>query len=404
MIVTGIAPSGILPRLFLDFTSASLDARITFTRSGATATRVNSSGYIETVAANTARFDFDPVTLLCSGLLIEESRVNSSLYSNDVTQTGWTLGGLTTSTPTTSPDGTANAVLLLEDSSTGFHRAFRVITTTSAAWTTSAYFKKAGRDWVWLRMSDSGGIKYAWFNISNGTIGTVQSGLTAKITNAGNGFYRCEITATTAANGSAAIIFGTADANDGLSFTGDPTKGIYFFGFQVEQGTPATSYIPTTTGTVTRNPDVAVMTGTNFSSWWTAVIGAAAAKYIPNSVTSVRPILEFDDGTANESIVLRGNGTNPELYIVDGGADQAQIDAGTIAANTTYTLVGAWNTNSCAAAINGNAAVTDNTATMPTVTQARLGSDGTNYLNGWLQTIRYWPQRIINAEVQAFSK
>jgi hypothetical protein len=36
--------------------------------------------------------------------------------------------------------------------------------------------------------------------------------------------------------------------------------------------------------------------------------------------------------------------------------------------------------------------VTDTTATIPTVTQARLGSDGTNYLNGHLATINYYDQ------------
>jgi hypothetical protein len=38
------ATERVLPRLALDFTTASLDPRVTFTRSGATATRVNSSG------------------------------------------------------------------------------------------------------------------------------------------------------------------------------------------------------------------------------------------------------------------------------------------------------------------------------------------------------------------------
>jgi hypothetical protein len=114
--------------------------------------------------------------------------------------------------------------------------------------------------------------------------------------------------------------------------------------------------------------------------------------------------LQFDDATANEVITLRGSTTNPELVIVDGGSPQAQIDAGTIAANTVYALGAAWGTDNCAAAVNGGAAVIDTTATIPTVTQLRLGNDGVNYLNGRIQSIRYWPQRVTNNEVQAFSK
>jgi hypothetical protein len=111
----------------------------------------------------------------------------------------------------------------------------------------------------------------------------------------------------------------------------------------------------------------------------------------------------MSDGTANNIISLRGLAANPELYI-KATTDQAQIDAGTLTANSTFGLVGAWATNNCAAAINGGAAVTDTSATIPTVDRMLIGSDGTNYLNGQVARISYWPQRLINAEVQAFSK
>ena len=66
------ATERVLPRLALDFTTASLDPRVTFTRALNTATRINSSGLVETVNADTPRFDY---TLnpggACKGLLIE---------------------------------------------------------------------------------------------------------------------------------------------------------------------------------------------------------------------------------------------------------------------------------------------------------------------------------------------
>ena len=110
----------------------------------------------------------------------------------------------------------------------------------------------------------------------------------------------------------------------------------------------------------------------------------------PSTVSGIRPLVQFDDGTANEIIALRGNTTNPELYIVDGGTPQAQLDAGTIAANTAYSLTGWWDTNDCKARKDAGSVVIDTTAAIPTVTQARLGSDGTNYLNGTLATIKYY--------------
>jgi hypothetical protein len=195
-------------------------------------------------------------------------------------------------------------------------------------------------------------------------------------------------------------------ASTGLRvFIGNTNGTVALWGSQCELGAFATSYIPNVSNsTTTRNADVATMTGTNFSDWYVANVGALAVKVLPLSVTSTRPAIQFDDTTANEIVALRGSTTNPELYIVDGGTPQAQIDAGTIAANIVYNLSAAFAENNCAAAVNGNAVVTDTSATMPTVTQARLGSDGTNYLSGHLQTVRYWPQRIIDAEVRAFSK
>ena len=216
-----------------------------------------------------------------------------------------------------------------------------------------------------------------------------------------NGFYRFQLTFTTGIETTIRVL---AIPSNSTQTNGDGIKGIFVWGAQLEAASFATSYIPTVASQVTRTADVATMTGTNFSGWYTATTGAASVWAIPQTATGTRPLIQFDDTTANEIIALRGNVANPELYIIDGGAPQAQIDAGTIVADTAYKLSGAWNTNSCAAAQNGAAAVTDNTATIPTPTQLRIGSDGTNYASAIIQKIMYYPQRIIDAEVQAFSK
>jgi len=148
--------------------------------------------------------------------------------------------------------------------------------------------------------------------------------------------------------------------------------------------------MPTGATAMTRNADVATITGTNFSNFWDASKGGAQVQAIASTVSGIRPLVQYDDGTANEIIALRGNTTNPELYIVDGGTPQAQLDAGTIVANTAYSLTGWWAANDCKARKDLGAVVTDTTATIPAVTQARIGSDGTNYLNGTIATIEYY--------------
>lgn len=90
--------SGPSTALALDFTTGSLDARITAS-GGANGTRVNSSGVI--VAATTPRFDYDPVTLAAKGVLVEEARTNLFLNSTIDGANLATQGVATSATPYT---------------------------------------------------------------------------------------------------------------------------------------------------------------------------------------------------------------------------------------------------------------------------------------------------------------
>jgi hypothetical protein len=377
------ATERVLPKLALDFTTASLDSRVTFTRSGNTATVVNSSGVIQTINANLPRFDYELNTGgTCKGLLIEETRTNILPLSNKFDVSYWSRQTpiVVTENAGTAPDGTSTANNIAGATGTVFNsatlRASVTSLTAGATYTFSVYLKLTSSTKATIYVRDG----------STGGVGSTNAVSTSE-------WQRVVVTRTLGA-GTTGVAF----------FIGNTDGDILGWGIQCELGAFATSYIPTGASVVTRNADVATMTGANFSDWYSAGAGGVVARVLPSTVSGTRPALQFDDATANEVITLRGSTTNPELVIVDGGSPQAQIDAGTIAANTAYNLGAAWNTDNCAAAVNGGAAVTDTTATIPTVTQARLGSDGTNYLNGHLQTLRYWPQRIINAEVQAFSK
>jgi hypothetical protein len=383
------ATERVLPKLALDFTTASLDSRVTFTRSGNTATRVNSSGYIESVNADIARFDFDPVTLACKGLLIEEARTNVMTFSEDVS----TFPNKTNTTVSTdqinAPTNAQTADKIIETTATAQHLMFKgnpVVSGTT--YTCSVFFKKGERFKVRLRTLSSFADNQVDFNLDNGTI---TAGSVGTITNYGNGWYRCTITvAATATDSNGRLYIYLLDDNGNVSYTGVTDYGLYAWGVQVEAGAFATSYIPTAATAVTRNADVATITGTNFSDFWQTVKGGASVLATPSIVSGIRPLVQFDDNTADNIIALRGNTTNPELYIVDGGTPQAQIDAGTIAANTAYSLTGWWQENNSFAQLNTQASVRDNTVTIPTVTQARIGSDGTNYLNGTTILFSSW--------------
>lgn len=106
------ATERVLPRLALDFTTAILDSRITFVRSGNTASVTDSAGLIVAVSANLPRFDFNPTTLVCKGLLIEESRTNLLLNSLiDGSNLGTQTVVVTATSQTLSFYGTGSIVL-----------------------------------------------------------------------------------------------------------------------------------------------------------------------------------------------------------------------------------------------------------------------------------------------------
>lgn len=428
MITPSYSPAGtqiVLPKLALDFTTGTLDSRVTFVRTNSIATRYNASGYIETVGANLPRFDYNPITSVIKGLLIEEQRVNILRSSQAFTtaSSNWADSNVTRGTSGTSPDGTTNAILFISTAVDNIHSTYNDALAnraraTNTTYTLSAFVKPSGYNYATVSLSGTNSSIYAAVtfeltgagSVTQTNVGAAGGTLTDYgISQQKDGWYRVYVVGqVNQANGYDFVSFGpngtfTPNIYGLQKYTGDASSGGYLWGIQDEAGAFPTSYIPTVTGSVTRSPDIATLTSTNFSSWWTATTGATVVRAEQYLVAGTRPWVQFDDNTADNIIAFRGNTTNPEFY-VKATTDQATIDAGTIAANIKYNFAAAWNTDDCAALIDAGSAVTDTSVTIPTVTQARLGSDGTNYLNGWLQSVRYWPQRLTNAEIQAFSK
>jgi hypothetical protein len=252
-------------KLNLDFTTGTLDSRLTFTRSG-TGTYINSSGYVTTASTNVARFDYDPTTPAPRGLLIEGSAINYMLYSTAL-DPHTALGMRTISTASiTDPEGTDTlARIIAADASTGSHARFRFATAgTNTTVTVSIFAKKNGYKYLYLS-DGSNGLGAARFDLDDGSISTTGGTgfVSAKTTAHPEGWWRCSIVVNVTASTNYAWAYvgvptlGVTFTSYNAAYTGEnlDDKGIYCYGFQVEGGAGASSYIPTVASQVTRNAD-----------------------------------------------------------------------------------------------------------------------------------------------------
>jgi hypothetical protein len=259
-------------------------------------------------------------------------------YTEDFGNAFWPKNGSSVTTNTTiAPNGTTTADSLIEDGTTGAHRLTPNITTGSIGQITySVYAKYNGRQYIVLALSEfSGTDRRAWFDIQNGTVGTVNTNLTASITNVGNGWYRCVITIANSTSSNFPYIW-LSNADASLIYTGNGTSGAFIWGAQLELGSTATTYQPIATtqqayiatqfkynminpqdddsafrlvfnGGWTHSPQGATPNGTN---------GYADTKLVPSSVLTLNSAhLSFYSRTNSQSSVdIGGQNDNQVPY------------------------------------------------------------------------------------------
>lgn len=391
---------------------------ITFTRAS-TATFFNSAGVLTSAATNAPRFDYNPSTLAAQGLLIEESRTNSFLQSEDFANAAWTLlSANITSNATTSPAGTATADKLFEDTATAAHgiRPTSDITVVAnATYAVSVYVKAAERSKFRAYFIDVAGTNgvYADFDVASGTTsgatnGGSGSGATSSIQNVGNGWYRCVAVGSMGGGiTTCRVRFRILNAAGAESYTGDGVSGLFLWGAQLEAGAFPTSYIPTTTTALTRAADVASVN--TLSPWYNASAGTLYAEAQTFSTSTTAALASIDDTTVSNRIQLRRSASalpsgesRYRMASSGGGFDVLQI-SGTVAGINKLSIAataGAQTASTNGATVTGISSITP----MPTVTRLALGDGpGSTPLNGWLRRVTFYPRVLSQSEQNAIT-
>ena len=400
--------------LNLDFTGGSLDSRVVLTRSAATATYINSSGYVASAAVNEARFDYDPTTLAAKGLLIEGEGISLVLGSNfaggTTAPTYWSFafGTGTSAAAASSTLGNLDGARAWSQTATSQRPMISSTTinvTSGTTYTASMYVE-----------SVSGGlsnINIFLINANTATLGTatyknngvtVSSGAVATV-------GRIEITAS-------CTVSGTISLRCGIGCASSATGSINFSRPQFEAGTSASSFIPTTASQVTRNPDLALMTSTNFSDWFSG--GTTGTFFVDfyggvrGLTSTVRSVISTSDQTTKHLHLQQASAAGV-LKVADFGAAHSVSTANTITSGAR--TKGAFNFDGSTSTVNlclngGTVATSTAIAFSVAPTWLVLGAtstddtsltDLTTVLNGSIRQIKYYPTALTSAQLIAMT-
>ena len=230
--------------------------------------------YIETtttaiyggITDNVPRLDYTDSS--CPALLLEPQRTNTDPNGEYLANRPIVVNVSTTTNSIDSPEGVTNATLITNNTTSGQHQltdnTFSV--TSGTDYTISLFLKYRDAQYVRLQFGGTpfGSTNWQNFDVLNGTKGSKGGGIStadSSIEDYGNGWYRCSLTADATATGSNGAfqirILENDNTSDIPSFAGSGLS-TYAWGAQFEQGSYATSYIPTYGSSVSRVADYSV--------------------------------------------------------------------------------------------------------------------------------------------------
>ena len=355
------------------------------------------------------RRDFNGSTLACNGLLVEELRTNSGSLSNAFTTAPWqTAGTVASAQNITGPDGAANSAWTLTDNDAAsicsFYRALGVAN-DSVAYSVSAFIKKTSGATTFPALNinilgGSVGVLAAYALNTNTGVATAAStnetASSAVVQDAG-GFWRLCISTANNSTGNTVAYYGinpAVNTNGGSTFVASTTGSAVFYGFQIEAGAFATSYIPTEATSATRTADTASVSAQAFP------YSASASSLVVNAVPMANQyanILELSASAAAFGLLVYQNLGSASVYV-----DATSVSLGAMTAGTVQKIGIAYDGSANGAVKNGGTVSSVGTTVSAPANKLGIGSSfaGGSIFNGYIRQITYLPRRITNTELQ----
>ena len=431
----GLAGRGVQPSLCLDFMKDmylmgenrptkgyNFADLVTFTRSS-TGMYFNSAGMLTQAEANVPRFEYDPVTKVAKGLLIEESRTNLLLRSADFQTGSWVNQGAgsaltVTSLASNGPRG-PNTMTKLARTDLGIKYMANNTFNSPSVLTTSVY-AKAGAVGGFLSIRSQASYPAridAWFNLNTGAcgfsvLGDVTGG-SVTMTDVGGGVWRCSATATAGATPFTNVMIAPHDAAsrqvDGI---GTVLSEVYVDAVQAEAGAYASSYIPTGTAQVTRSTDAASIFTAAMSPWFNSMEGTLFCDYTWGQaapVTGNRAVELAATSDLNSSALRIYEYSDGGRLVLSpgasGGGDKIVKFLPITSSNQSHKAAIAYDDSGIAGSRDGADAIVSAITSLPVFNKMFIGTrgGGGQTLGGWIRSIRYYPKRLTNAQIKTLT-
>lgn len=363
------------------------------------------AGYAKTVAGNLTSFAVNTARTTDKGTLIEAAATN--LVTNSQTLGSWSTTNCTvTSDAITAPDGTMTAEMVTNNATSGAHtisHGASLGVTNAVTYTGSVYAKAGTHRYIQITFATAGfsNSDYVNFDLIDGTVTATNGSFNLTSSNCGieplaDGWFRCWMTeVATGGSASANMLLympGTATSTRQQSYVGTGTT-VYVWGAQFAASTGVrSSYIPTTSASVTRPADIVTASASGVSAG--SIVCAVSYAAL---VAGTNVLCQWDDGTeGNRICIFRNSSKELHFLVASGGVTQCDINMGVVA-NGGYFKVGvAWSANDFSASLNGWTAIADSSGSVPTgLTTFRLGTDsaGANPWNGYVGSPSVYSER-----------
>lgn len=348
------------------------------------------------------------------GIFIEGASTNVCLQSEDLSTT-WTVNNSSiTTNASIGPDLQTTSDIIVVDTATDVHNIEQTFTgSTSNDFCASVFAKEGTTTNLQLRVSDTTDTDYIEIivDLSDGSVAqaAAATGANATLTGSGvetlpNGWYRVWISgicdSTTTAH---KIVLGIPDGTT-LSYTGNGTDYMSLFGVQLEEASIPSSYIATTTTSETRDADEFLLDLSAYS-WFNNTEGTVLIDFkrygeVDNTKSM---IIQLDDADVDNSISLFQSATSKQITyeVTDATVSQVSDNTSTGDSNIRAKVAFAYKANDFAVSVNGAAATTDSSGTVPTgIVNMRIGYDETGrQLNGIIKDIVYYDTRLSDANL-----